>query len=191
MRFGIKEVRRQHEGTFIFSCSLSYININNTSDLEEHFNILKDDPLFSSLTFGGITMRHYAEANMSEKSITAVKYTMKMMANVSETVMFMFLGLSTVVDTLEWQWDFIFFSIIFCIIYRVIGKKIRDTCAPWGIRMMWCVFCWIKIAYYLMKNFREWRILLCGILQNLLTFTALFIARLGQRILWKGREKYR
>ncbi|PVD20438.1 hypothetical protein C0Q70_18593 [Pomacea canaliculata] len=74
-----------------------------------------------ALTFGGITMRHYAEANMSEKSITAVKYTMKMMANVSETVMFMFLGLSTVVDTLEWQWDFIFFSIIFCIIYRVIG----------------------------------------------------------------------
>nr|KAG5695544.1 hypothetical protein BaRGS_033966 [Batillaria attramentaria] len=74
-----------------------------------------------ALSFGGITMRHYVEANMNEKSVTAVKYTMKMMANVSETVIFMFLGLSTVVDTLDWQWDFIFFALIFCIIYRVVG----------------------------------------------------------------------
>ncbi|KAK7481699.1 hypothetical protein BaRGS_00027072, partial [Batillaria attramentaria] len=73
-----------------------------------------------ALSFGGITMRHYVEANMNEKSVTAVKYTMKMMANVSETVIFMFLGLSTVVDTLDWQWDFIFFALIFCIIYRVV-----------------------------------------------------------------------
>ncbi|KAL8575951.1 hypothetical protein ACOMHN_027349 [Nucella lapillus] len=74
-----------------------------------------------ALTFGGITMRHYVEANMNEKSITTTKYSMKMMANISETVIFMFLGLSTIVDTLDWQWDFIFFSILFCIVYRVAG----------------------------------------------------------------------
>jgi sodium/hydrogen exchanger-like protein 3 len=74
------------------------------------------------LTFGGITMRHYVEANMDKQSVTTTKYTLKMMANVSETVIFMFLGLSTIVDTLDWQWDFIFFSILFCIVYRVIGQ---------------------------------------------------------------------
>ena len=67
-------------------------------------------------------MRHYVEANMNEKSVTTTKYTMKMMANISETVIFMFLGLSTVVDTLDWQWDFIFFAILFCIIYRIVGE---------------------------------------------------------------------
>ncbi|XP_076449063.1 putative Na(+)/H(+) antiporter nhx-9 [Babylonia areolata] len=74
-----------------------------------------------ALTFGGITMRHYVEANMNEKSVTTTKYALKMMANISETVIFMFLGLSTLVDTLDWQWDFIFFSILFCILYRVVG----------------------------------------------------------------------
>ncbi|KAK7114435.1 sodium/hydrogen exchanger 3-like [Littorina saxatilis] len=74
-----------------------------------------------ALTFGGITMRHYVEANMNEKSVTTTKYTLKMMANISETVIFMFLGLSTITDTLDWQWDFIFFSILFCIVYRVVG----------------------------------------------------------------------
>ena len=67
-------------------------------------------------------MRHYVEANMNEKSVTTTKYTMKMMANISETVIFMFLGLSTVVDTLDWQWDFIFFAILFCITYRIVGE---------------------------------------------------------------------
>ncbi|XP_067651622.1 probable Na(+)/H(+) antiporter nhx-9 [Haliotis asinina] len=74
-----------------------------------------------ALTFGGITMRHYVEANMSKQSVATVKYFLKMLANISETIIFMFLGLSTVIDDHDWQLDFIFFSILFCLVFRVTG----------------------------------------------------------------------
>ncbi|KAK6185035.1 hypothetical protein SNE40_007360 [Patella caerulea] len=74
-----------------------------------------------ALTFGGITMRHYVELNMTKTSITTCRYFMKLMGNISETVIFMFLGLSTVVETHDWQLDFIFFTLLFCIVFRVMG----------------------------------------------------------------------
>ncbi|XP_005101042.1 sodium/hydrogen exchanger 3 isoform X2 [Aplysia californica] len=74
-----------------------------------------------ALTFGGIVMRHYTEANMAKKSTTTVKYFMKMLANISETVIFMFLGLSVVIENHEWHLDFILFTVLFCLIFRVTG----------------------------------------------------------------------
>ncbi|XP_041375066.1 sodium/hydrogen exchanger 3-like [Gigantopelta aegis] len=74
-----------------------------------------------ALSFGGICMRHYVEANVSRKSKNTVKYFMKLLANICETVIFMFLGLSTVIDTHDWQLDFILFTVIFCIVFRVMG----------------------------------------------------------------------
>ena len=49
---------------------------------------------------------------------------MKMLANIAETVIFMFLGLSTIVDTLDWNLSFIFFALLFCIVYRVVGNDL-------------------------------------------------------------------
>ncbi|GFO11265.1 sodium/hydrogen exchanger [Plakobranchus ocellatus] len=74
-----------------------------------------------ALTFGGIVMRHYSELNMAKKSTTTVKYFMKMMANISETIIFMFLGLSTVIDSHDFRLDFVLFSLLFCLVFRVTG----------------------------------------------------------------------
>ncbi|KAK3085401.1 hypothetical protein FSP39_002795 [Pinctada imbricata] len=74
-----------------------------------------------ALAFGGIVLRHYLEANVSRSTKTSIKYFMKMLANVSETIIFMFLGLSTIVDTLDWNLSFIFFSLLFCLVFRVLG----------------------------------------------------------------------
>ena len=79
--------------------------------------------LYYSLSFGGLVLRHYIEHNVSKSTATTIKYFMKMLANISETVIFMFLGLSTVVDTLDWNWRFILFALLFCIVYRVVGKR--------------------------------------------------------------------
>lgn len=43
-------------------------------------------------------MKNYVEANISQKSHTTVKYAMKMLSSSSETIIFMFLGVSTIHD---------------------------------------------------------------------------------------------
>ncbi len=48
------------------------------------------------ITFCGITMKNYVEANISQKSHTTIKYALKMIASSSETVIFMFLGVATI-----------------------------------------------------------------------------------------------
>ncbi|XP_060074535.1 sodium/hydrogen exchanger 3-like [Ylistrum balloti] len=74
-----------------------------------------------ALSFGGIVLRHYLEANISRKTKTSIKYFMKMLANISETIIFMFLGLSTMVDTLDWNLSFILFALLFCLLFRALG----------------------------------------------------------------------
>merc|ERR1719209_2759000 len=51
-----------------------------------------------AITFCGITMKNYVQQNISENSQTTIKYGMKMLASSSETIIFMFLGVSTVHD---------------------------------------------------------------------------------------------
>lgn len=41
-------------------------------------------------------MKNYVEENVSQKSHTTIKYGMKMIANCSETIIFLFLGVTTV-----------------------------------------------------------------------------------------------
>ena len=79
--------------------------------------------LLCRVTFCGITMKNYVEANISHKSHTTVKYAMKMLSSSSETIIFMFLGVSTIHDTHEWNWQFVLATIIFCSVFRVIGKS--------------------------------------------------------------------
>lgn len=77
-----------------------------------------------ALSFGGIVLRHYLEANVSRKTKTSIKYFMKMLSNISETIIFMFLGLSTLGEDLDWNWSFICFSLLFCLIFRVLGVMV-------------------------------------------------------------------
>ncbi|KAJ4930598.1 hypothetical protein JOQ06_024907, partial [Pogonophryne albipinna] len=69
----------------------------------------------------GATMRPYVEANISHKSHTTVKYFMKMWSSVSETLIFIFLGVATVDGPHEWNWTFVTVTVLLCLVSRVIG----------------------------------------------------------------------
>ncbi|KAG9339163.1 hypothetical protein JZ751_024021 [Albula glossodonta] len=75
-----------------------------------------------AITFCGICCQKYVNANMDERSVTTVRYTMKMMANGSETIIFVFLGISAI-DPEIWVWNtaFILLTILFVLVYRFIG----------------------------------------------------------------------
>uniref|UniRef100_F7AUI9 Sodium/hydrogen exchanger n=1 Tax=Monodelphis domestica TaxID=13616 RepID=F7AUI9_MONDO len=69
----------------------------------------------------GVIMRPYMEANISHKSHTTIKYFLKMWSSVSETLIFIFLGVSTVAGSHHWNWTFVISTLIFCLIARVLG----------------------------------------------------------------------
>ncbi|GCB74810.1 hypothetical protein scyTo_0003903 [Scyliorhinus torazame] len=66
-------------------------------------------------------MKRYVEANISQKSHTTIKYFMKMWSSVSETLIFIFLGVSTVGDKHEWSWPYVCFTMLFCLVWRAVG----------------------------------------------------------------------
>ncbi|KAM9495657.1 sodium/hydrogen exchanger 1b isoform 2-T2 [Clarias gariepinus] len=69
----------------------------------------------------GVVMRPYVEANISHKSYTTIKYFLKMWSSVSETLIFIFLGVSTIAGPHHWNFIFITFTIILCLMSRVLG----------------------------------------------------------------------
>ncbi|XP_041664694.1 Na(+)/H(+) exchanger beta-like [Cheilinus undulatus] len=69
----------------------------------------------------GVMMRPYVEANISHKSYTTIKYFLKMWSSVSETLIFIFLGVSTVAGPHDWNWTFVIVTVILCLVSRVLG----------------------------------------------------------------------
>ncbi|XP_037532741.1 Na(+)/H(+) exchanger beta [Nematolebias whitei] len=69
----------------------------------------------------GAVMRPYVEANISHKSHTTIKYFLKMWSSVSETLIFIFLGVATVDGNHNWHWIFVMSTVILCLVARVIG----------------------------------------------------------------------
>ncbi|XP_052388848.1 sodium/hydrogen exchanger 1b [Carassius gibelio] len=69
----------------------------------------------------GVVMRPYVEANISHKSYTTIKYFLKMWSSVSETLIFIFLGVSTVAGPHTWNWTFVSITIVLCLVSRVLG----------------------------------------------------------------------
>ncbi|EZA56981.1 hypothetical protein DMN91_011565 [Ooceraea biroi] len=82
-----------------------------------------------AITFCGITMKNYVEANISHKSHTTIKYTMKMLSSSSETIIFMFLGVATVNNKHNWNTWFIVMTILFCSVYRTVGVIVLTALA--------------------------------------------------------------
>lgn len=78
--------------------------------------------LFFSITFCGMAMKNYVEANISHKSHTTIKYALKMIASSSETIIFMFLGVATVNNEHEWNTLFVLLTILFCSVFRALGR---------------------------------------------------------------------
>ncbi|KAI1890104.1 hypothetical protein AGOR_G00169800 [Albula goreensis] len=84
------------------------------------------------MTFCGIGCNKYVEANISQKSRTTVKYTMKTLASIAETIIFIFLGISAV-DRSKWAWDtgLISCTLIFILVFRVMGVIMQTWVLNW------------------------------------------------------------
>lgn len=88
------------------------------------FKLYVSDPLSPRMTFCGIGANKYVEANISQKSRTTVKYTMKTLASIAETIIFIFLGISAV-DKSKWAWDtgLVSCTLVFIFIFRAMGQS--------------------------------------------------------------------
>ncbi|XP_064168108.1 sodium/hydrogen exchanger 5 [Anguilla rostrata] len=85
-----------------------------------------------SMTFCGIGCNKYVEANISQKSRTTVKYTMKTLASIAETIIFIFLGISAV-DKTKWAWDtgLVVCTLIFILFFRAVGVVMQTWVLNW------------------------------------------------------------
>ncbi|XP_074142566.1 sodium/hydrogen exchanger 5 isoform X1 [Sminthopsis crassicaudata] len=79
-----------------------------------------------AVTMCGVGCKKYVEANISHKSRTAVKYTMKTLASCAETVIFMLLGISAV-DSSKWAWDtgLVLGTLFFILLFRALGVVLQ------------------------------------------------------------------
>ncbi|KAI6212349.1 Sodium/hydrogen exchanger [Aphelenchoides besseyi] len=69
----------------------------------------------------GIVMKQYVKGNITHEAASSVKYFIKMLSNSSETVVFMFLGLSTMSSHQYFDLWFVVVTVAACLIYRTIG----------------------------------------------------------------------
>ncbi|XP_068438534.1 sodium/hydrogen exchanger 2-like [Clinocottus analis] len=68
-----------------------------------------------------VTMKYYVEENVSQRSCTTIRHVVKMLATISETLIFFFLGVVTITTEHEWNWAYILFTLLFAFIWRGIG----------------------------------------------------------------------
>ncbi|KAI1703150.1 sodium/hydrogen exchanger family domain-containing protein [Ditylenchus destructor] len=73
----------------------------------------------------GMTMKQYIKGNITHDASSSVKYFVRMLAQCSETVVFMFLGLSTVTAKHQWDTAFVAITITCCVVYRIIGTVVQ------------------------------------------------------------------
>ncbi|XP_055083534.1 LOW QUALITY PROTEIN: sodium/hydrogen exchanger 2-like [Periophthalmus magnuspinnatus] len=68
-----------------------------------------------------ITMKYYVEENVSQRSCTTIRHVVKVLASISETLIFFFLGVVTIQQSNEWNWAYILFTLLFAFIWRGLG----------------------------------------------------------------------
>uniref|UniRef100_A0A665TLF2 Sodium/hydrogen exchanger n=1 Tax=Echeneis naucrates TaxID=173247 RepID=A0A665TLF2_ECHNA len=68
-----------------------------------------------------ITMKYYVEENVSQRSCTTIRHVVKMLATISETLIFFFLGVITITTEHEWNWAYILFTLLFAFVWRGLG----------------------------------------------------------------------
>ena len=72
----------------------------------------------------GVTAKHYAFQNISQKSFTTVKYSVKTLASTSDCVIFLFLGMSILTEKHYPHPGFIIATIILCLVFRLLSTLI-------------------------------------------------------------------
>ncbi|KAI6233306.1 Sodium/hydrogen exchanger [Aphelenchoides fujianensis] len=73
----------------------------------------------------GIVMKQYVKGNITHEAASSVKYFVKMLAQASETVVFMFLGLTTMSSQQYFDLWFVVVTLFACLVYRTIGVIVQ------------------------------------------------------------------
>lgn len=76
----------------------------------------------TSCMLGAMTVRKLSEAHISVKSQTTVKCLVKLTSSVTETIIFMYLGIAAVSTARHWNTAFVVLTLVFCLLYRTIGQ---------------------------------------------------------------------
>jgi len=69
----------------------------------------------------GITIKRYGFQNISKKSYTTVKYSIKTLASTSDCIIFLFLGLELIQESHQFHAGFILATILLCLVFRFIS----------------------------------------------------------------------
>ncbi|KAI6192537.1 Sodium/hydrogen exchanger [Aphelenchoides fujianensis] len=73
----------------------------------------------------GIVMKQYVKGNITHEAASSVKYSVKMLAQASETVVFMFLGLSAMSSHQYFDLWFVIVTLTSCTVFRTIGVIVQ------------------------------------------------------------------
>lgn len=92
---------------------------------------------------------------MHENSVTTVRYVMKVFAIGSETMIFVFLGI-TAIDNVIWVWNtgFILITLLFILVYRFIGE-----CVVFHLRFFKDTH--TSLVFFSLVSDSVWLLLLC------------------------------
>uniref|UniRef100_A0AC35UFW4 Sodium/hydrogen exchanger n=1 Tax=Rhabditophanes sp. KR3021 TaxID=114890 RepID=A0AC35UFW4_9BILA len=69
----------------------------------------------------GMFMKQYISKNISVYPASAVKFFIKMLSHISESVIYMFLGMSAITYNHYWDTWFVILTIVSCLLFRVIS----------------------------------------------------------------------
>eukprot|EP01135_Chromosphaera_perkinsii_P002324 Nk52_evm110s221 gene=Nk52_evmTU110s221 len=111
---------------------LKHVNVRATPSLEFAIvSICGYSPYFlaeglelsgiMAILFCGIVMAHYSHFNLSPTSQITTQQTFRMMAYLSETCVFIYIGLAIFTYELNFEASFIFWSIMLCLIGRALN----------------------------------------------------------------------